>query len=142
MTCGACSLQALECNAQGRKVARGKKKGRRTALYFRLIRPASGLHAHDMQAQGILPFPVPILSPLHLYLEVMLRTWKAQGCLPPWRNALQSLPITSSVLAHLAMIIASPCVFSLSLQCGLMGPTIIEGAKCIPCMQAETLASV
>ncbi len=55
MRCKICALQALECNAQGRKVARGKKKGRRTALYFRLIRPASGLHAHDMQAQGDLP---------------------------------------------------------------------------------------
>lgn len=51
------ALQALECNAQGRKVARGKKKGRRTALYFRLIRPASGLHAHDMQAHGKPPLP-------------------------------------------------------------------------------------
>ena len=55
MTFKACAVQALECNAQGRKVARGKKKGRRTALYFRLIRPASGLHAHDMQAQGMAP---------------------------------------------------------------------------------------
>ena len=53
--CEAWAVQALECNAQGRKVARGKKKGRRTALYFRLIRPASGLHAHDMQAQGESP---------------------------------------------------------------------------------------
>ncbi len=45
-------LQALECNAQGRKVKSGKRKGRRTALYFRLIRPASGLHAHDMDGRG------------------------------------------------------------------------------------------
>lgn len=49
------AVQALECNAQGRKVTKGKKKGRRTAMYFRLIRPASGLHAHDMQAQGASP---------------------------------------------------------------------------------------
>ena len=56
-------LQALECNAQGRKVVKkGKKKGR--PLYFRLIRPASGLHAHDMDGRGGLPWPI-------LYLRVL-----------------------------------------------------------------------
>lgn len=33
-------------------VRNGKVK-RRRALYFRLIRPASGLHAHDMGAHGV-----------------------------------------------------------------------------------------
>ena len=55
--------QALECNAQGRKVVKkGKKKGR--PLYFRLIRPASGLHAHDMDGRGGLPRPIPHWSVL------------------------------------------------------------------------------
>ena len=73
MMCKACAVQALECNAQGRKVARGKKKGRRTALYFRLIRPASGLHAHDMQAQG----PSPLSQAVHTKLCPW--PWTASG---------------------------------------------------------------
>ncbi len=111
MTFKACAVQALECNAQGRKVARGKKKGRRTALYFRLIRPASGLHAHDMQAQGMAP---------------------------SWRDAVSRLLQEHRLLAHFIMVTASPCVFViiLSLQLGLMAARAREGAECTAaCMQ-------
>ena len=59
--------QALECNAQGRKVVqKGKKKKR--PLYFRLIRPASGLHAHDMDGRGELPGRCLTQVSMHAYM--------------------------------------------------------------------------